>query len=66
MKAVQMIASGPVDVLRTAQITDPEIHTPTQMKIRVKAAGINPVDTKLRSRGVFYPDALPALTGPGW
>jgi len=32
-------------------------------KVQLKAAGINPVDTKLRSRGVFFPDALPAILG---
>jgi NADPH2:quinone reductase len=63
MKAVHMTAPGAVDVLQTVQLPDPEIQTPTQIKVRVKAAGINPIDTKLRSRGLFYPDALPAVLG---
>jgi len=36
---------------------------PAQIKVRVKAAGVNPVDTKLRKRGVFFGNALPAVLG---
>ena len=63
MKAVQMTAIGDVDVLQLADIEEPEITTPAQLKVQLHAAGVNPVDTKLRSRGVFYPDALPAVLG---
>jgi NADPH2:quinone reductase len=31
--------------------------------IRLKAAGVNPVDTKVRQRGGFYPKAIPAILG---
>jgi NADPH2:quinone reductase len=63
MKAIMMTAAGAPDVLQLANIAEPEITPPTQIKVQIKAAGINPVDTKLRSRGVFYPDALPAILG---
>ena len=63
MKTILMTAVGAPDVLQPADIPEPEITTPTQIKVNIKAAGINPVDTKLRSRGVFYPDALPAILG---
>jgi NADPH2:quinone reductase len=63
MKAMLMTAAGGPDVLQPADLPDPEIITPTQIKVRLEAAGVNPVDTKLRSRGVFYPDALPAILG---
>ena len=63
MKAVLMTAVGDIDVLQLAEIEEPEIATPTQLKVQLQAAGMNPVDTKLRSRGVFYPDALPAVLG---
>jgi NADPH:quinone reductase len=63
MKAILMTAAGDSDVLQIADVSQPEITTPTQIKVQLKAAGINPVDTKLRSRGVFYPDALPAILG---
>ena len=63
MKTILMTAVGAPDVLQPADIPEPEITTPTQFKVNIKAAGINPVDTKLRSRGVLYPDALPAILG---
>ncbi|MEA3410099.1 MAG: zinc-dependent alcohol dehydrogenase family protein [Pseudomonadota bacterium] len=63
MKAVVMTATGGPEVLELRDIPEPEIRTETQIKVQVKAAGVNPVDTKLRSRGVFYPDALPAVLG---
>mgnify|MGYP001813478292 FL=1 len=64
MKAIHMIKAGPASTaLRSVEIPEPEILTPTQIKVQLKAAGVNPVDTKLRERGVFYPDALPAILG---
>jgi NADPH2:quinone reductase len=64
MKAIHMTATGPAtDVLRLVDIDEPAITRATQIKVQLKAAGINPVDTKLRSRGVLYPDALPAILG---
>jgi NADPH2:quinone reductase len=33
------------------------------MVVRLAAAGVNPVDTKIRTRGVFVPDGLPAVLG---
>jgi NADPH2:quinone reductase len=59
-----MTASGPAqDVLKVVNIPEPQITEPGQIKVQIKAAGVNPIDTKLRSRGVFYPDALPAILG---
>jgi NADPH2:quinone reductase len=64
MQAIHMTAAGaPEDVLQTVDIPEPDITAPDQIKVQLKAAGINPVDTKLRSRGVFFPDALPAILG---
>ena len=63
MKAVQMTAIGGPEVLVPADINEPVLSSPTQIKVQLKAAGVNPIDTKLRSRGVFYPDALPAVLG---
>jgi NADPH2:quinone reductase len=56
-------AGAPADVLQLVDTPEPEITAPDQIKVQLKAAGINPVDTKLRSRGVFFPDALPAILG---
>lgn len=63
MKAVLMVDKGGVEVLELADIAEPQIQAPGDIKVRLHAAGINPVDTKLRGRGVFYPDALPAVLG---
>lgn len=63
MRAIQMIEPGPPEVLQRVELSEPEIVGPRQLKVRLQAAGVNPIDTKLRQRGVFYPDALPAILG---
>jgi NADPH2:quinone reductase len=62
MKAIHMIAAGDADVLSPVDIDEPQAG-PGQVKVRIHAAGVNPLDTKLRSRGVFFDDALPAVLG---
>jgi NADPH2:quinone reductase len=62
MKAVIMTSPGEPDVLQLAEVTEPAV-TATGIKVRLKAAGVNPIDTKLRRRGVLFPDALPAILG---
>jgi NADPH2:quinone reductase len=63
MKAIQMMEAGSPDVLKLVDIDEPTIQTDTQLKVQLKAAGVNPLDTKLRSRGVFFDNALPAILG---
>lgn len=63
MQAILMRETGGPEVLTLESVADPEITSPTQIKVELKAAGINPVDTKLRSRGVLIPDGLPAILG---
>jgi NADPH2:quinone reductase len=63
MKAILMTQTGPADLLQVADVPEPAITTPNQIKVRLRAAGVNPIDTKLRRSGVFYPDALPAVLG---
>lgn len=64
MQAILMTTTGPADeVLEATDIPEPEISSATQIKVQLHAAGVNPIDTKLRSRGVFYPDGLPAILG---
>jgi NADPH2:quinone reductase len=41
----------------------PEVSEPTDVLVRLKAAGVNPIDTKVRSRGLFVPDGFPAVLG---
>ncbi len=63
MKAVVMNRPGGVEVLEYRDIADPVINSPTQVRVAIRAAGINPIDTKIRARGLFFADALPAVLG---
>lgn len=63
MKAVLMTAAGAPDVLRLQEVPEPQLRQDTDVLVQLKAAGINPIDTKLRNRGTFYPDAMPAILG---
>lgn len=62
MKAILMTQPGPPDSLELRDIPEPEITTPTHIKVRLRAAGVNPVDTKLRAKGVLAGE-LPAVLG---
>ncbi|MBC6476707.1 MAG: zinc-dependent alcohol dehydrogenase family protein [Hormoscilla sp. GM7CHS1pb] len=64
MKAIVMTAPGGPEVLQLQDIPDPEISQDREILVRLKAAGVNPIDTKLRTRGTLYPDAAgPAVLG---
>lgn len=64
MKTIQMTAVGGLDVLSYLESPEPEIAKPSEIKVRIQAAGINPVDTKVRRNGLFYPNgSLPAVLG---
>ena len=54
MKAIIMTDKGSPDVLQLVEIPEPEITHPEQVKIKIKAAGVNPIDTKVRRNGGFY------------
>jgi NADPH2:quinone reductase len=63
MKAILMTAPGNPDVLQLQDVPEPAIKKPNQILVQLKAAGINPIDTKLRNRGTFFPDEMPAILG---
>ncbi|MCA6502396.1 MAG: zinc-dependent alcohol dehydrogenase family protein [Pseudanabaena sp. M135S2SP2A07QC] len=63
MKAILMTAVGEPNVLQLADIQEPTIQAPTEILVRIKAAGLNPIDIKLRSRGTFHPDRLLSILG---
>ncbi|MES1981520.1 MAG: zinc-dependent alcohol dehydrogenase family protein [Pseudomonadota bacterium] len=63
MKAVLMTTAGAPEVLQLSDIPLPELASPHHLRIQLIAAGINPVDTKLRAKPVYYPDRLPAILG---
>ncbi|MBW4564324.1 MAG: zinc-dependent alcohol dehydrogenase family protein [Mojavia pulchra JT2-VF2] len=64
MKAVLMTAAGNPEVLQVQEITNPVVPVGnTELLVRLVAAGLNPIDTKLRQRGTFYPEHMPAILG---
>lgn len=63
MKAVLMNAPGEPDVLQLQDVPQPTVQNDTEILVRLHAAGVNPIDTKLRQRGTFYPDQMPAILG---
>jgi NADPH:quinone reductase len=63
MKAVLMTSPGGPDVLQVADVPVPALDDPHQLLVRVHAAGVNPVDTKIRQLHFYYPDHLPAVLG---
>ncbi len=63
MKAVVMITPGHPEVLQVQEVPTPTIKTDTEILVRLRAAGVNPIDTKLRKRGNFYPQEIPGILG---
>ncbi|BAZ65971.1 putative zinc-binding oxidoreductase [Fischerella sp. NIES-4106] len=64
MKAVLMTAPGNPEVLQLQDVTNPGVPVgETELLIHLRAAGVNPIDTKLRKRGTFYPDQMPTILG---
>ena len=62
MRAVLMTAVGGPEVLKLEDLPEPEITGEHDVLVRLRAAGVNPVDYKLRSHGTFG-NALPAILG---
>jgi NADPH2:quinone reductase len=50
-------------MLELQDIPDPVLESPHDVLVRLHAAGLNPVDYKLRRKGGFYPDRLPLILG---
>jgi NADPH2:quinone reductase len=57
-----MTKVGGPDVLELADLPEPELSEDRDVRVQVKAAGINPVDYKLRSGGTIG-GSLPAVLG---
>ncbi len=63
MRAVLLKSAGGSDVLELADVPKPALTDPEFIRVRLRAAGINPVDFKMRNAGTFFPDKLPAILG---
>lgn len=55
--------AGDVNVLEMQDIDTPEINSSTEILVELKAAGVNPIDTKIRNRGTFYPEFMSPILG---
>ncbi len=58
-----MTRPGGPEVLELHSLPLPELPSAQQVRVRLHAAGVNPVDTKLRAHGTYYPDRLPTILG---
>ena len=63
MQAILMTAAGGTDVLQLADIEMPALPSPNHIRVKLIAAGINPLDTKLRKNPILFPDKLPCILG---
>lgn len=63
MRAILMTSAGAADVLQLRDIPVPPLPSGKHLRVKLAAAGINPLDTKLRSKTIYYPDKLPAILG---
>ena len=63
MRAMLMTAAGSPDVLQLRDIPISGLPSPHHLLVKLAAAGVNPIDTKLRAKPVYYPGKLPAILG---
>lgn len=62
MKAILMTDTGGPEVLKWGETETPSVTHPTDVRVRLKAAGVNPVDTKFR-RGAYPIENKPVILG---
>ncbi len=63
MRAMMIHKAGAAEQLQLEDVAKPSISEPNQVLVQVFAAGVNPIDTKLRANGMFFPDAYPSVLG---
>ena len=63
MKAIVMKSPGGPEVLELQDLPEPKLTRATDMLVRVKAAGVNPVDTKMRANPKAYPAPIAPVLG---
>ncbi len=63
MQAVIIEETGDTSVLQIKEVPKPDFCGADEVLVKVMAAGVNPVDTKLRKNGLFFEHAFPAVLG---
>ncbi len=63
MKAIEMRETGEPEVLQWVERPRPDITAPQALLVKLSAAGINPVDAKIRRNGSLIAAGLPAVPG---
>ena len=63
MKAILMTSAGDPGVLAMFDADKPEVPSPNHLRVKLVAAGVNPLDAKLRAKPVYHPDRLPTILG---
>ncbi len=63
MKTILMSTAGDASVLQLHEIAKPDLPSAHHLRVKLAAAGINPLDTKLRAKALYHPDKLPAILG---
>lgn len=63
MQTMLTTSAGGIDVMHLRDLDVPEVLSPLHLRVKLAAAGINPLDTKLRMKPVYYPDKLPTILG---
>jgi NADPH2:quinone reductase len=57
MKAIQLSEYGPPDVMQYVEVEEPDVKL-GEIKVKVKAAGVNPLDCKIRDGSSFLAEKL--------
>lgn len=63
MKAVVMTAAGNPEVLQPRDIPTPTLPDDNHCLVRLAAAGVNPIDCRIRRLHMFHPKHFPAVLG---
>ncbi len=63
MKALVMTNVGTPEVLQIQEVDEPVISQPSEVKIKLYAAGVNPIDTKIRRGGLLQGERFPVVLG---
>lgn len=63
MKALFMEKTGGPEVLQLGQTADPSIGNRGELVVNIRAAGVNPIDTKQRKRGTVFTAQPPLVLG---